>query len=51
VLKGHQEAGQMCQSKRSYVGLPPPPHLGVDFVEETVAQKSDHFIDNFKFKS
>lgn len=26
-------------------------HLGVGFLEESVAQKSDHFIDNLKFNS
>lgn len=43
----------MCKSKRKlmldffFSSL----YLGVDFFEEIVTQKSDHFVDNFKFNN
>lgn len=41
----------MCKSKRKLTLDFFLLHLGVDFLEEIVAQKSDHFIDNFKFNN
>lgn len=42
---------KMCKSKRKWMLDFFFLHLGVDVLEEIVAQKSDHFVDNFKFKN